>query len=299
MPTENRSSNTEMVSVQATIESLEEAYAGDSALGFMSDAANFLRQLKAISTPQPHPEPIAWMVGTAIWWTKEEAERDAATTGKTITPFGPMFDTVEVDRLKQELLAARAQGRTEVVEMIIALEAETGLDDFIGSHQIGCTGEWGSHWKEDELRQHFDVDPTAASELELCRHSGYEIILLEEERDSLRAQLAERDALLTDIEKRHWSGVDFDLPADLVTRIKAISLSAEPEAPGKQGAPLKAVRANDIQDLLDRAATAIGHYGDSLLGRGQREDSVDLLDLEREVRDLEQEFRGAFALPGA
>ncbi|WP_409287489.1 hypothetical protein [Pseudomonas guariconensis] len=49
MPTENRSSNTEMVSVQATIESLEEAYAGDSALEFMNDAAQLLRQFKSLS----------------------------------------------------------------------------------------------------------------------------------------------------------------------------------------------------------------------------------------------------------
>ena len=40
--------------------------------------------------PQPHPEPIAWMVGTAIWWTKEEAERDAAATGLPIVPIGPL-----------------------------------------------------------------------------------------------------------------------------------------------------------------------------------------------------------------
>jgi len=39
--------------------------------------------------PQPHPEPIAWMVGTAFWWTKEEAERDAAETGQPIVPVGP------------------------------------------------------------------------------------------------------------------------------------------------------------------------------------------------------------------
>ncbi|MEX5490779.1 hypothetical protein ABFV43_18350 [Pseudomonas fulva] len=49
--------------------------------------------------------------------------------------------------------------------------------------------------------------------------------------DDLRAQLAEAQALLTDISKRHWSGVDFDLPADLVDRIKALSTSAEPSAP--------------------------------------------------------------------
>lgn len=39
--------------------------------------------------PQPHPEPIAWMVGTAFWWTKEEAETDAAATGLPVVPVGP------------------------------------------------------------------------------------------------------------------------------------------------------------------------------------------------------------------
>ena len=55
------------------------------------------------TAPQPHPEPIAWMVGTAFWWTKEEAERDAVATGKPIIPFGPMIDTGEVDRLRAAL----------------------------------------------------------------------------------------------------------------------------------------------------------------------------------------------------
>ncbi|MFT2186334.1 hypothetical protein [Pseudomonas putida] len=49
--------------------------------------------------------------------------------------------------------------------------------------------------------------------------------------DERCAQMAERDALLSDISKRHWSGVDFDLPTDLVTRIAALSVSAEPSAP--------------------------------------------------------------------
>lgn len=65
---------------------------------------------------------------------------------------------------------------------------------------------------------------------------------LREERDTLRAQLANwqalaaerlemttgRDALLRDINKRHASGVDFDLPADLAARVTALSASAEP-----------------------------------------------------------------------
>lgn len=51
-----------------------------------------------------------------------------------------------------------------------------------------------------------------------------------EEVKKLKQQLAERDALLSDISKRHWSGVDFDLPTDLVTRIAALCASAEPSA---------------------------------------------------------------------
>lgn len=40
-------------------------------------------------------------------------------------------------------------------------------------------------------------------------------------------KLAKQDALLAEIAKRHWSGVDFDLPADLVARIQALSAMAE------------------------------------------------------------------------
>jgi hypothetical protein len=43
--------------------------------------------------PQPHPEPIAWMVGTAFWRKKEEAERDAAATGLPIVGLGPMTES--------------------------------------------------------------------------------------------------------------------------------------------------------------------------------------------------------------
>lgn len=106
-------------------------------------------------------------------------------------------DAGEAERLKQEILVARAQGRAEAVEIIVALEAEGGLDEYIGSHTIGCTGEYGSHWKEDELRELLRADAPAASELESCRYNSYEIIHLEEERDTLLAKLAGRDAQLS------------------------------------------------------------------------------------------------------
>ncbi len=54
-------------------------------------ALNKLRTILAAPAPQPHAEPIAWMVGTAFWWTKEEAERDAAETGLPIVGLGPLY----------------------------------------------------------------------------------------------------------------------------------------------------------------------------------------------------------------
>ncbi|MFG0500781.1 hypothetical protein ACF8MH_26215 [Pseudomonas sp. YQ_13] len=59
--------------------------------------------LAAEPATQPHPEPIAWMVGTAFWWTKEEAERNSAETGLPIVGLGPMTDGAEVERLREAL----------------------------------------------------------------------------------------------------------------------------------------------------------------------------------------------------
>ncbi|PYB87146.1 hypothetical protein DMX01_17725 [Pseudomonas fulva] len=59
--------------------------------------------------PQPHPDPIAWMVGTAFWWTKEEAERDAAETGLPIVPVGPLSGGVEAEQLREVIKHSDAQ----------------------------------------------------------------------------------------------------------------------------------------------------------------------------------------------
>ena len=135
MPTENRSSNTKMVSVPPYIgleplvgryyaaqcrrcgwvgssEELTEDDAqctrdtGDRlCLGDCDELErhDLLNIIRAMAAPQPHPDPIAWMVGTAIWWTEGEAERDAANTGLPIVDLGPMTDAAEVDRLRVEL----------------------------------------------------------------------------------------------------------------------------------------------------------------------------------------------------
>lgn len=96
MPTENRSSNTEMVSVTRYL--AEEINAALINHGHVALPRRLQEAMNA-TCPQPHPEPIAWMVGTAFWWTKEEAERDAVAVGLPVIAVGPIANPEEVQRL--------------------------------------------------------------------------------------------------------------------------------------------------------------------------------------------------------
>lgn len=114
MPTENRSSNTEMVSAPTLLaadsdrdmlEYLAEAvetqtYGCDqcgheeplSTFDIASDLRDYMLAFPRATAPQPHPEPIAWMVGTAFWWTKEQAEQDAKLAGLPVVAVGPIAE---------------------------------------------------------------------------------------------------------------------------------------------------------------------------------------------------------------
>ncbi|MDD1982392.1 hypothetical protein [Pseudomonas asiatica] len=106
MPTENRSSNTDPrdVFIRLNPLGLGEAELRKDSTGFEdqrthSDYLLFLAGYRETHPEQqPHPEPIAWMVGTAFWWTKEEAERDAADTGLLVVPFGPLTGSAEAEQ---------------------------------------------------------------------------------------------------------------------------------------------------------------------------------------------------------
>ncbi|MFG0394672.1 hypothetical protein ACF8LH_12800 [Pseudomonas sp. zbq_4] len=101
MPTENRSSNTDPrdVFIRLNPLGLGEAELRKHSTGFEdprthSDYLLFLAGYRETQpAPQPHSEPIAWMVGTAFWWTKEEAERDAAEVGLPVVGLGPMTES--------------------------------------------------------------------------------------------------------------------------------------------------------------------------------------------------------------
>ncbi|WP_143499707.1 hypothetical protein [Pseudomonas sp. Irchel 3F3] len=224
MPTENRSSNTEMVSVPPYIGleplvgryypaqcrrcgwvgSSEELTEDDAqctrdvgerlCLGDCDELErhDLLNIIQAMAAPQPHPDPIAWMVGTAIWWTKEEAERDAAATGLPIIAVGPMMGS--------------------------CYQVEQHQGEPVG-WQFYQDGKW---WNgDDRIKDHrkntedagypvrdvfAHVDPGEVERLcaelnewkQRCQYNADTAHDVGRERDALRAQLAERDALLRD-----------------------------------------------------------------------------------------------------
>ncbi|WP_332730358.1 hypothetical protein [Pseudomonas sp. ESBL2] len=260
MPTENRSSNTEMVSVPPYIgleplvgryypakcrrcgwvgssEELTEDDAqctrhvddglclGDCDELERHDLLNII-QAMAQPAPQPHPEPIAWMVGTAIWWTKEQAERDAAATGKPMTPFGPMTGTYTP--------AEQHQG--EPVAVLYANGTVLTKADCGDVFDICCKVETPLYTHAD----HGEVERLKSIE----RSYGLREELLEQvkgERDRMIArtlelsdQLANQDAMLRKLketlQREYWDEyAGLDETRELIDA--ALSASQEPSTP--------------------------------------------------------------------
>lgn len=179
MPTENRSSNTEMVSVprEKLRQFIEYSASVCKSPAWVKDKAALLAALEQ-PAPQPHPDPIAWMVGTAIWWTKEEAERDAAATGLPIVGLGPMSGITPAEQRPGEPVAW------------MYTRPEVEWPAFYDKRK-DATG-----WKETPLYTHADPgqaeDLLASTSLEF----GDRLDAVEKERDTLRAQLAELSGLL-------------------------------------------------------------------------------------------------------
>jgi hypothetical protein len=199
MPTENRSSNTEMVSVPEgfmlversiwTEQQVEAATACITRLrgvhGMrdrdLAMAAIDAAQCKApdidladlLPVQQPHPDPIAWMVDTAIWWTKEEAERDADAMGLPVISVGPIGDI----ELAREMLrrADRREGKwarlcagrnNQIAELRAQLaEAQEVLRDCIEVGELNAETEWKA-LRVSKGRQLY-VDDRALSALEV------------------------------------------------------------------------------------------------------------------------------------
>lgn len=189
MPTENRSSNTEMAAQlspcpfcgqqDAFVEQLDSDASVVICQGRVDEHSACLargpvgvQQQKCEDQPGhnqavkewnkraaavPHPDPIAWMVGTAFWWAKEEAERDAAETGLPIVGLGPMVGPAPAEQHQGEPAKVR-----------------------VGSGQLNDDDRY--LLCREELRECEDERATAS-----------------DEAAALRDHLAKRDALLREV----------------------------------------------------------------------------------------------------
>ena len=225
MPTEYRSSNTELISQAASaIEDLLVNGSGAIAAAAWAGLPAELRALAAVPAPQPHPEPIAWMVGTAFWWTKEEAERDAAATGLPIVGLGPMTGAAPAEQHQAKPVAYR-------------WEQLGGKGYMYGDElPVGVFTPWQELYVATDAGE---VDRLRSIE----RSYGLREALLEQvkgERDRMIArtleladQLANQDALLhklkETLQREYWDEyAGLDETRELIDA--ALAASAEPEA---------------------------------------------------------------------
>lgn len=84
-----------------------------------------------------------------------------------------------------DVMEARAQGRTEVLAIVLGLEAETGLDEYTQSIPPGPSGEWGTAWDEAKLRELFSADDTAWSLLQKAEGEYWNNLGLREEAERI------------------------------------------------------------------------------------------------------------------
>ncbi|PMY81887.1 hypothetical protein C1X72_07480 [Pseudomonas sp. FW306-2-2C-D06B] len=161
-----------------------------------------------LPAPQPHLEPIAWMVGTAFWWTKEEAERDAAATGLPIVGLGPMSGVAPSEQNQGEPYGwAHDEGK----------EFTTHADHASDLQREGI----------QMLPLYTHAEPAEVERLRLeRRRMDQALSACANERDALRALLVEALAFLDEAYKH-------DIGTQLKREIKAFYLSAsvEPSAP--------------------------------------------------------------------
>ena len=188
---------------------------------------------------QPHPEPIAWIVGTAFWWTKEEAERDAAATGLPTVGVGPMTGIAPAEQRQGEPVALPAR-------LPQRLPRGRNLPKGYAEAWNACLTEVE---KLGPLYTHADPnvrwESVAGEQMRVIEQLKAELGEAKGEYDrsankvaAMVAQLAERDTLLREVLEAFKleadgscinPGRDFIRP--WAAKLAALSSSAEPSAP--------------------------------------------------------------------
>jgi len=229
MPTENRSSTIEqhdhiegiidMVSVPRELADRIQLRLDHAASAFKAakPERDQFRAILARPAPQPHPDPLAWMVGTAIWWTKEEAERDAAETGLPIVGLGPMTGAAPAEQQQGEpvaWLAKTLKGSLAGSLGLARYDQRLNPELYDGPFPVFRHADPGEVERLREgIAKHWKVVCDQRAEIE-----------------SLRDQLAKAHGLLRKIEGYHWAKVEPEERARTRAELRdLLSASEEPQ----------------------------------------------------------------------
>jgi len=170
-----------------------------------------------LPTLQPHPDSIAWMVGTALWRTKEEAERDAAATGLPIVGLGPMTCAAPAEQHQGEPVAKLREG--ELIRMANKAAPHADRDNDMFYIAMGRLVE----------ERYTHADPAEVERLRGIIRMHEKTV--REQTDHLaymRAQLAERDALLHSLDCAWNSHDGKERFGKLMRKVETLAASAEP-----------------------------------------------------------------------
>ncbi|MBF8676174.1 Lar family restriction alleviation protein [Pseudomonas fulva] len=199
----------------------------------------------------PHPEPIAWMVGTAFWWTKEEAERDAAATGLPIVGLGPMTGIAPAERQLGEP---------------VCLDGATFMGEPSFQHSI--------EWYREGISKHWKKICDLRAEVERLRAA----LRFYADREHFHFASGNWDTVSGEPLNILWCGEEPDFIEDGTVARNALSASAEPSAPAVSNLP---GLTDDLREILDRPnftchfiAKALRIMGHSIAPKSEDEQAV-------------------------
>jgi hypothetical protein len=103
---------------------------------------------------QPLMDALREAIADATWVRDIQVDPEAAVPATA----KPLDLRIALDFARKSTSSARRAGRAEALAILLGEDAESFPDNFMGSHAIADTGDYGTHWENDKLAALLDVD---------------------------------------------------------------------------------------------------------------------------------------------
>lgn len=131
---------------------------------------NYLREIARGGKPLDSQVVAGWLLDALCSELIERRARDQSTSKHmhcgscdSVECAGMPAAVIPGSPSPQWLQKARAEGRAEALALLLGESAESFSDQYMGSHAIADTGDYGTHWKESELRDLLRVEEATYS----------------------------------------------------------------------------------------------------------------------------------------